>query len=60
MKKTKSMFDEPCRNCGVKFGEDDRSFSFEPNHKQPICFNCELERMPKKALINALSVLARK
>lgn len=52
------MFNEPCRDCGTKFGKDMRSFRFEKG-KKPICFDCEIKRMPKKALITALSILAK-
>ena len=56
--KKKTMFDEPCRDCGAMFGNDGRSFRFEKD-KKPICFDCEIKRMPKKALVIALSILAK-
>src|SRR3990167_5011318 len=56
--KKKSMFDEPCRRCGTKLGDDQRSFKFEGG-KKPICFDCEIKRLPKKTLIKALLILVK-
>lgn len=52
------MFDEPCRRCGTKLGDDQRSFKFEGG-KKPICFDCEIKRLPKKTLIKALLILVK-
>ena len=48
------MFDESCRNCGIVFGTDGRSFRFE-NVKKPICLDCEIKRLPKKTLVTAIN-----
>ena len=58
-KKEKSMFDEPCRVCGVKFGADERSFTFEWG-KKPICFHCQIDRTPKKVLKEVVKFLSLK
>ena len=43
----KDMFNEPCRSCGVLFYNYGGSFTFEKG-KKPICFGCEIKRLPKK------------
>lgn len=38
------VWSDTCRSCGIRFGKDNRSFRYDPDKVEPICFNCEIKR----------------
>lgn len=57
--KRKSIYEQPCRRCGIKFGEDDRTFAFQKG-KRPICFDCEIKVMKKKDLADLVIFMKKR
>ena len=55
--KKKSFLDKPCQFCGKTIREKSCAFEFPPKGK-PTCYNCKIERTPKKVLEETLKILA--